>query len=222
MFVLGIVGAVAGGKSTAAEHLASLGADWINADLIARECLQDTDIVTALRQRFGAGVIDAEGKVDRKQVAERVFGTSPEKRAALAFLESLVHPRTRTRILNRIEQAAERKVCVGLLDVPLLFESGWHLGCDAVWCITASRENRIKRLEKRGWDEAELVRREVNQLPIETKCQLSNLVMQNDSTLEALRENLTRRYQQIVRMEALAPRPSPDGRRHCRSDWCVD
>lgn len=219
MIVLGIVGTPAGGKSTVAEFLAGLGAEWINADLIARSCLNLPPVVDALIDRFGGAIVDDDGLVNRATVADLVFGDDPVRRENLRFLEAQVHPRTRIEIHRRIADAAQQDRAVALLDIPLLFESGWDFGCDAIWCIDATRENRLLRSKKRGWDGLELDRREASQMAIETKCRLSNVVMRNDSTLDALHENLRRSWNDLVRMQWSRISASPvDIPPHCSSD----
>ena len=219
MIVLGIVGSPAAGKSTVAEFLAELGADWINADLIARSCLEEPDIVAKLTSRFGDQIIGPHGAIDRGKVADFVFRDDSAGRENLEFLESLIHPRTRAKITERISGAAKRGLIVALLDVPLLFESGWDRSCDAIWCIDASRETRLSRSKIRGWDANELDRRSRNQIPMEAKRRLSNLVMRNDSTLDSLRENLRCQWSQLVRMKSDSPgNASSFAKRHCLSD----
>ena len=214
--LLGIVGSPAGGKSTAARILAEWGASWIDADAIARECLRRTDVIPELVDRFGEEIVDASGSVQRSALAKIVFGQDTESRAALADLEAIVHPRVRIVIGDQIQAAANARVHVALLDVPLLFESGWDQSCDAIWCVDASFDNRVRRAQSRGWDAAELERREANQLSIAMKCRLSNVVMRNDSTLSRLRENLRQHWDLLVKMRT----SSADSTiRHCLSDW---
>lgn len=219
MIVLGIVGTPAGGKSTVAEMLAEWGADWINADLIARDCLQLPEVIERLVSRFGSAILGDDGFIDRASVADVVFGNDSVRRENLQFLESVVHPRTRLEIKRRIVDAASRDQVAVLLDVPLMFESGWDRGCDAIWCVDASRPIRLARIRDRGWDAEELDRRESNQLPIETKCRLSNVVMRNDSTLDALRKNLRCRWDDLVRIGAMpGPLRGTITAGHCLSD----
>lgn len=202
MILLGIVGTPAAGKSTVAKILAEWGAEWINADLIARECLNSVDVIAKLTDRFGADVLLDSGQVNRAKIAECVFGDEPHHKAALHDLESFVHPETRIMIHQRIVAAARSRCQIALLDVPLLFESQWDLVCDAIWCVDASVAVRQIRAAQRGWDDDELAKRESHQIPIETKIRLSNSVMRNDSTLEALRQNLRLRWDLLVRIEA--------------------
>jgi len=223
MIILGIVGTPAGGKSTAAEFIAGLGAEWINADLIARECLSRTEVIEALVSRFGSSVLATDGTIDRGKIADLVFSNDHSNRDRLQFLESLVHPPTRLEINRRIVDAAQAGKRVALLDVPLLFESGWDRCCDEIWCVDALRELRLARSQNRGWDAAELDRREASQMPIELKCRLSNHVMRNDATLEALHKNLRRRWDQLVRMISGRKADSTASLTpHCSSDRVSD
>lgn len=218
-FLLGIVGTPAGGKSTVAKTLSDWGATWIDADAIARECLTLPDVIPDLVDQFGESILDASGSVQRSELAKQVFGSDAESRAALAALESIVHPRVRAIIRDQIESSAQARSAVTLLDVPLLFESGWDQSCDSIWCIDALFENRVRRAESRGWDASELRRREANQLSIARKSRLSNLVMRNDSTLDRLRENLRQHWDLLVKIEPW----HDDARiRHCLSDWPLE
>ena len=201
MFLLGIVGSPGAGKSSVSEYLASLGAEWINADLIARDCLGIEEVRRKLGEKFGASIFFADGTINRSAIAERVFGQTPEKVAGLEFLESVVHPMVRRQITERLISAAQMRTPAALLDVPLLFESGWDRSCDAIWCVDAEREIRVRRTVVRGWDSEQLARRESNQMPIETKKRLSNRIMRNDSTLESLHEKLRAAWRQLGTMK---------------------
>ncbi|WP_197455005.1 dephospho-CoA kinase [Stieleria varia] len=232
MILLGIVGTPAAGKSTVAEYLAWQGAHWINADLIARDCLGLPDVRDGLVQRFGQSIVDADGAVIRSVVASKVFGDAPEQRQALKYLESLVHPIVRRKITESLIWAAENRFPVSLLDVPLMFESGWDRCCDAIWCIDADRDVRLQRAARRGWDALELDRREASQVSIATKKRLSNRIMSNDATLEALHEKLRAAWELLATIQGSSTTKShPSGPsvritpsirtgiRHCQTDF---
>lgn len=190
MIVLGIVGSPAGGKSTVAKHLQDLGATWIDADQVAREVSEQDDVQREIIRHFGSEVTTKEGRVDRARLAERVFGDDDSKRLALTYLEGLIHPRTRQIIAARLCEAQKSGCSVVLLDVPLLFESGWDRCCDEIWCVEADRHLRLERAGGRGWDDVQLRDRESNQLAIEEKKRLSTRVMMNNESLEQLRETI--------------------------------
>ena len=63
MFVIGIVGSPGGGKSTVARRLTERGAIWINADLIARSVLEESDIQQQLKDYFGVSIANREGQI---------------------------------------------------------------------------------------------------------------------------------------------------------------
>ncbi len=202
LILLGLVGTPASGKSTVAGHLQEKGALWINADLVARDVLQQADVTSQLTKHFGSGIVDASGAINRSAVAKLVFGETVQHKAALDYLESVIHPPTRHEILRRLRIASRESVQVALLDVPLLFESGWHYACDTVWCIDAPLESRVQWSTARGWDAGELQRRESNQLAIADKQRLSNLILHNGGTLAELQKKVDEHWQNLVTMES--------------------
>ena len=125
MFILGIVGSPAGGKSTVAARLQELGAEWINADLVARSVLEEKAAQQQLIHHFGENITGPDGQIDRGKLASLVFGDDDFSRRALTYLEAVIHPRTRVLITERLQQCAEQNVIAVILDVPLLFKSGW-------------------------------------------------------------------------------------------------
>jgi dephospho-CoA kinase len=203
MIVIGIVGSPAGGKSTVAAHLQGLGATWVNADQIARDVLERAEVQTQLIDHFGVEITDNAGRIDRTQLAQRVFGDDDAHRAALNYLESVVHPQTRGVITERLKQAADQGAVAAILDVPLLFETGWDRCCDEIWCVDSSHDRRRQRTAARGWSEGELARREENQLAIAEKRRLSNWVIANDGSLQQLTETIDRRWSSLLSRQAL-------------------
>ena len=214
MIVLGLVGSPAGGKSTVAATLADCGATWIDADRIAREVLDRPHIRNTLAARFGTHILAEDGRVDRQRMAAIVFGDDDSKGLALNYLESIVHPPTRFEIGEQLKYAAAQNVAVAVLDVPLLFESGWDLACDQIWSVDAPFDIRVNRAAERGWDDAEMRRRESNQLPIAEKARRSGRVISNQGTLQELTESVKALY---VSLET-SNRESPHDPGHCLTD----
>lgn len=209
MIVIGIVGTPAGGKSTVARHLQDLGAAWINADLIARSVLEQADVQRQLFDHFGSKIAGKDGRIDRAKLASEVFGDDDSKRLALTYLESLVHPRTRQRIHQELLAAYRAGRRAAILDVPLMFESGWDRSCDEIWCVDASWQTRLQRAQSRGWDADQLRAREANQIDIEEKKQRSTVVIMNDGTLDELFETIDRLWRSLL------GRPFESNEPHC-------
>jgi dephospho-CoA kinase len=132
MVVLGLTGSIGMGKSTAADRLRRLGVPVHDADAEIHRLLHEDRLVIATIGAAFPGVI-RDGRVDRAKLGRRVFGDA----AALARLESILHPRVRQvadRFLRRA--SAERRPVVAL-DIPLLFETGGERRCDAVIVVSA-------------------------------------------------------------------------------------
>jgi len=203
MIVLGIVGAPASGKSTVAAALEKLGATWVNADLVAREVLGRSNIQAELIAHFGDRIAGADGSIVRARLASVVFGDDDSSRAALKFLESVIHPPTRIEITRRLRQIdsdtrTDHNPRVAILDVPLLFESHWDQSCDEVWYVDSAWETRLKRARGRGWDAAELQKRESNQLSIAEKRRRSQRVIKNDGGLDDLNDQIARYWHDLT------------------------
>jgi dephospho-CoA kinase len=157
LVVVGLVGRIAAGKSTAARTLAALGAEVIDADALAHEVLEEPEVRKAIAACLGNDVLAADGRIDRSAVATKVFGPGSGPAEALRSLEAVVHPRVRRRIGRRLDAvralaAARTTPTVVVLDVPLLMQAGWVDQCDHVLMVECSASIRHARMAERGWD----------------------------------------------------------------------
>jgi len=192
--ILGLVGGIGSGKSYIARLFAKRGAIVIDADAATHEALRQPEIKEKLRTLWGDTVIGANGEVDRPRVADLVF-EDPAKRQRL---EAIVLPY----IYGRLQQTlatAERDPNVPLvvLDAAILLETGWKPRCTALVFVDAPEAVRIERAKSRGWDAAELRRREAAQWSLEKKKQVSDVVIPNagdEVLLERLVNELFTRY----------------------------
>ena len=174
--VIGLAGGIGSGKSALAAAFGRAGCAVIDSDAEARRALQSPEVARELVKWWGSGVLDPRGGVDRAAVARHVFGQPAER----ARLEGLIHPRIRRTRAAAQEEARRAGAPAIIYDAPLLFEVGIDAVCDAVVFVDCPRETRLERLKKsRGWDDAELTRREAAQLPLEEKRSRSRFVVQN-------------------------------------------
>ena len=182
--VIGLVGGIGSGKSTVAAEIAKqAGGIVIDSDKEAKAALDRPEVRDQLVSWWGRGVVGKDGRIDRGQVADIVF-RRPEERARL---EGLVHPIVRSTRAQAIERARAAGASVAIIDAPLLFEAGVDRECDLILYVDAPLQARVGRVKAaRGWDAAELGRREKAQLPLEEKRQRSDDVVVNDGEPGAL------------------------------------
>jgi len=175
--VIGLLGAPGSGKSSVAGDFASLGCGVIDADKIARAVLDEPEVASALRAWWGERVFAEDGRVNRAAVGEVVFDDATQLRR----LESVVHPRVAAeRDRRRGAYLADPAVVAVVEDVPLLLEKGLEGVCDVLVYVEAPRAVRLARLSAtRGWDAAELDRREKNQWPLDSKRERAEYVIDN-------------------------------------------
>ncbi len=187
LFVIGLAAAPAGGKSTVAHMLADLGAIWINADKLAHNVLEQPEARQQLLDQWGESILNRDGSLDRSRIAELVFGRDPACEARLRFLESVIHPQVRLAIERQLTEASQAGARVAVLDVPLLFESGWAERCNEVWFIDTPLALRQQVARERGWTAEQLEIRESKQLEIREKQARSSRTLRNEGTLQELR-----------------------------------
>lgn len=176
-WIVGLIGGIGAGKTTVARRFAELGALVIDADKAGHEALLDPAVRATLIERFGLGILDGEGAIDRKQLGLVVFGDAAKRRA----LEEVVHPVIRNVFVEKIATAmADPGVPLIVLDAAVLLEAGWGDACDKVVFVDVPRARRLERLQGgRGWTEEELARREAAQLPLEEKRRRADVVLAN-------------------------------------------
>jgi len=174
-----ITGGIGAGKSEALAAFARHGAATVSSDQIVHRLLRDdTAVRKAMVERFGEGILDQAGQIDRSAVAELVF-PDPE---ALDWLEGLLHPLVVREYLDWREQLGRlpKPPAVCATEVPLLYEVGGQERFDAVVVVTAPTELR----EARTRVQTEL--REPRLLPDEEKAAKADYVYVNDGSLEEL------------------------------------
>jgi dephospho-CoA kinase len=174
-----ITGGIGAGKSEALRAFARHGAAVRSSDEIVHRLLrEDPEVKDAIVQRFGAGVLDPQGAIDRSAVAAIVF----RDRAELEWLESLLHPRVALDYLAWRDELGRQPdppaVCV--TEVPLLYEVGGETRFDVVVVVTAPEELRAGRARVSPDDRAPRL------IPDEEKVSRADFAYVNDGSLEEL------------------------------------
>lgn len=175
--IIGLVGGIGSGKSFVAGIFADEGCMVIDSDKAVGEAYQRPEVRQKLREWWGGDVLLPNGQVNRKEIARRLFTDERERRR----LEGLIHPIVAE---LRDEQmrvgAADPSVKAYVWDTPLLLEVGLGGQCDAILYVDAPEAERLERVRQaRGWDEAELRRREKLQMPLDKKLDMANDIVRN-------------------------------------------
>jgi dephospho-CoA kinase len=182
--VVGLIGGMGSGKSLVAEALARCGAKVVSGDELGHEALRQPDILTRAVERWGSGVLDQKGAIDRRRVAQIVFADPQQRRA----LEELVFPWIQRRIQEEIAAAqADPGIALVVLDAAIMLEAGWSEACDRLIFVDAPRDLRLKRLaDQRGWSAAEVEAREQAQMPLAEKQRRADVSLNNTGSPEQL------------------------------------
>ena len=191
MYLIGLTGGIASGKTVVAHRLEELGATRVDADQLARDVVAaGTAGLAAITERFGVGVIAADGTLDRAALGAVIF-QDPDARLAL---NAITHPAIRE-LSSRLfaESAAHDPDAVVVYDVPLLAEAlrdpGYHR-FDLVVVVDASTETRVRRLvELRGLNREEALHRINSQATDAERLAIADVVIDsNGSLLETIEQ----------------------------------
>jgi len=207
--VIGIAGGIGAGKSIVARGLQDLGCLVIDSDAVAHEVIQRPQVKRDLVAWWGSGILRENGTVDRREVARHVFGRPDE----VQRLNNLLHPLVAAERDRVMAEAAGNAQIAGVVwDTPLLFEVGWDRLCDAVIFVKVPYKQRLHRVhESRGWDRAELDKRENLQMPLDKKENLADYVLDNSGEVITSLRQLRDFFSQIqAKKQSSANRP-PEG-----------
>lgn len=192
--VIGLVGGIGAGKSAVARVLADLGCVVSDSDAQARAALDEPGVRDQLVTWWGKQILGADGRIERSKVAKIVFDRPRDRKR----LEGVIHPRVRIARQVSLDRAEQSGAPAMVIDAPLLFEAGVDQECDVVIFVDAPLSQRLARVrESRGWDEAELTRRESAQMSLEEKKARSGYVVVNDGDLAALRDRVLEVFERI-------------------------
>lgn len=203
MFIIGLTGGIASGKSTVSDILEEMGLPLIDADQVAREIVEPgqrafNDIV----REFGPRVVGPDGQLDRKALADLIFA-NPELRLKL---NRITHPRL-WEVFDYRMQELPPDASIVVWDVPLLLETGMDQRVDEVWLVWVDVPLQIERLMKRdNLTEDEARNRLQAQMPIEEKMKRAHRVIDNRGTVEETRKTVTKFYNELVGMLNASPK----------------
>ena len=182
MFVVGLTGGIASGKSTVARMFEEAGVQVICTDELAHEVVKaGSRALREIESAFGPDVIGRDGELDRSAMAGAVFQDESKRKV----LESIIHPRIAEEMERRKLELAQTGHGMVVVDVPLLYEVGWEKMCDAVVVVFAKPSDQERRLTDRDGLSPEGVRFRIGaQASIEEKAKAADYVIDNTGSLE--------------------------------------
>ncbi|QTQ39623.1 dephospho-CoA kinase [Lactobacillus taiwanensis] len=196
-YFLGLTGGIASGKSTADDFFKKKNIPIIDSDLIAHKIMEVGQAgYQAVVDYFGSKILTDNQTINRRKLGEIVFNDQ----AKLKKLNSLTHPLVHQEIKRQMEHYRLNQEKLVVIDVPLLFESGFESLCDGVLVISISPELQLKRLMKRNnFTEKEALSRINNQMPLSEKEKRATYVVANTGTINDLEKRLSDLLQKIGR-----------------------
>jgi dephospho-CoA kinase len=192
--IIGIMGGIGSGKSTVAAEFGRFGCCVIDADAIVASLLETEEIKLQITESFGNEVFDESGAVDRGRLAEMVFA----EKANVEKINGIVHPPVLAQIEELIAEYDESDARAIVLDMPLLVEVGWSKRCDKLIFVACDEQLRTQRMaQKSGFTKKQLKNREKFQILLDSKAQIADYTVRNDSGLAELSEQIVHIFTQI-------------------------
>lgn len=193
--VVGITGIFGSGKSSAAREFRELGAVCADADEIVREGLtQNQEIRGRVAGLFPEATDASSGSMDRKKLAAIIFSDASRRKK----LEGVLHPYVLGRLREEVSKAGGK---IAVLEVPLLYESGFDRDCDCSVVVAASEAVITARLSERGFSREEILGRIKTQMPLDEKIKRADFIVENTGDIECLKKQIKIIWEKISAMK---------------------
>jgi dephospho-CoA kinase len=193
---IGLTGGIASGKSTVTQRFAELGVPVIDADVASRNVVEPGKPGLAqVVQRFGGGILDADGRLDRRALRNLIFEDSSLRQA----LDAILHPLIRAEMEREAAQATAPYV---VMAIPLLVEGG-SAGkrVDRVLVVDADETLQIQRLQARDGSSEEQARAILSsQATRAARLSHADDVLLNAGSVAELRQSVDRLHEQYLQL----------------------
>ncbi len=199
-----LTGGIATGKSYVRARLASHGLPTLDADTLARDAVAPgTTGLAAVAARFGPGVLLPGGGLDRRALGAIVFGDAQ----ARTDLEAIIHPRVREATGDWLDRLADGGESIGIVDIPLLYETGRHRDFDRVIVTNCPRSQQVARVvERDGLTPAQADARIDAQLPTDDKVRRADFVVDTGGTFGDTNRQVDRIVERLLELSAAGER----------------
>ena len=210
MLKVGLTGGIASGKSVVGEMLAGMGAHVVQADILAHELMQPGQpVYEEVVRRFGRGILEADGRVNRPRLAQAAFGNPATGRASrIKELNQIVHPAVINKQDEWMAEVGRREPgAVTVVEAALILEAGAAERFDRLIVVTCQPEQRVRRWSRKMRIDEESARAEVSrrmsaQLPDEKKIEAADYVIDNSGSLDDTKRQVSEVFAKL-REEAI-------------------
>ncbi len=194
MITVGITGGIGAGKSEASDQLGRLGIPVLDTDVVARELVAPGQPALAdISAAFGLGIVDAQGQLDRAELARRVFDDS----AARQRLEAILHPRIYDVWTAWIREKALEGHGLGAVVIPLLYEKDYGSHFQVILALGCSSQTQRQRLHQRQWSDRVIDQRLAAQWPMSEKLQRADYCLWSEGQREVLHQQMDSVLQRV-------------------------
>jgi dephospho-CoA kinase len=185
--LIGLTGGIGMGKTTVSNYLATVHKlPVLDADVYAREVVAPgLPVLVEIAERYGAGILLADGTLDRHRLGDIIFSSPPER----LWLEQQIHPHVRDRLIEAMQALSRQETppATVVLVIPLLFEARMTDLVTETWVVRCPQEKQMERLIARDRLSLQQARIRIeSQMSIQKKAAHADLVLDNASTLEHL------------------------------------
>ena len=194
--IIGITGGIASGKSIVTEFLRQQGYQVIDADQVVHE-LQEPGgrLYQALLSAFGSAILREDGRLDRPKLGAMIFG-NPQLLEQSSQIQNQI---IREELAGRRDMLAETED-IFFMDLPLLFELQYEDWFDQIWLVDVTEETQLSRLMTRNaLSQEEAEKRIAAQLSLQEKRKRSDVLIDNNGSLEETRQQLLDALQKLER-----------------------
>jgi len=198
MFLIGLTGGAATGKSTTSKYFRELGVPVIDADEVAKQIVEPGQpAFNEIQETFGQSVIDqVTGKIDRSALMSLIL----EDEAKRKKLDEITHPRIFRRMIWQIAGFASKGHNYAVLDVPLLFEKRLAKWFHKIIVVTCERDLQMQRLmESRQMTERESGKLIDVQMSLDQKAALANYVVENSGNFQDLKSQIVEIHTELCK-----------------------
>ncbi|XP_044179119.1 dephospho-CoA kinase domain-containing protein-like [Acropora millepora] len=205
MFIVGITGGVATGKSSVSRVFKDLGCQVVDADEIAREVVEPHKAAwNAIVSNFGKEILLPSGEIDREKLGKIVFEDGVKRR----MLNKCTHPSIYKSICWKLFKSFITGEKFVILDLPLLYESGRAVLFLVKYVIVVYSDpsTQLRRLmERNNFNKHDAEKRINSQMPLEEKCKRASFIIDNSSSQERTVEQVKRLHDKFSQSYAHLP-----------------